>query len=172
MCGIRNIAVVLTTICVALAVLAGESASDSSLDVSSIMSRGFNINDEPSLLESCGENYSAFRIFEHGAGRPIAVVRAESTIRGNTILFRSFDSGILAKDELREIPSDGWRKLMQVITTSGFWNMKSDETVWMPDSRSWWAEGCLDTKYHYVQVYPDVDLRLQEVVDYLVTWRP
>ena len=150
-----------------LSVNAQPSNTDNQIDYAPIMSRGFGVSDEPSMLDQCISNYGGIRIFEHAAGSPLALVRVEKIEDGAQITKRSFENGHANRIAQTTIPEAEWTELISLIDKSGFWTYEMDESLWMPDSPTMWIEACLTRQFRSISLYPErTDLAIG-IVDFL-----
>jgi hypothetical protein len=146
---------------------AQSSNSDYQIDYAPIMSRGFGVSDEPSMLEQCDSEYSGIRIFEHAAGRPLVLVRAEKIDDGAQITERTFEHGRESRIAQTEISEAEWAELIGLIDKSGFWMYEMDESLWMPDSPTMWIEACLTSQFRSISLYPERTDVAVDIVDFL-----
>jgi hypothetical protein len=150
-----------------LSVHAQSSASDYQIDYAPLMLRGFGISDEPSMLNQCGANYGGIRVFEHAAGRPIALVRVEKIEGGAQITERTFENGSGSGIAQANISEAEWAEFIGLIEKSGFWNYEMDDSVWVPDSPTMWIEACLAGQFRSISLHPErTDLAI-DIVDFL-----
>ena len=172
---VSEMATFLRTALLTLALFAGFSHSaqsadsDQLIDYAPIMSRGFGVSDEPSLLDQCAASYAAFRIFEHAGGRPIAIVRVEKRSDGIYVTKRRFEDSQSQATTQSRISAEEWTELWDLFGKSGFWTYENDETVWMPDSPTMWIEACLKSQFRSISIYPERDSRMIEIADFLAT---
>jgi len=150
-----------------LSVNAQPSNSDYQIDYAPIMSRGFGVSDEPSVLDQCRSDYGGIRVFEHAAGSPIALVRVEKTEDGAQITKRTFEHGRASRIEQTEISEAEWAELIGLIDKSGFWTHETDESLWMPDSPTLWIEACLTGQFRSISLYPERTDLAVDIVDFL-----
>ena len=159
-----RIATLTMAIFTGLSVNAQSSSPDYHIDYAPIMSRGFGITDEPSMLDQCDSGYAGFRFFEHGAGRPLAMVRVEKIEDGARITKRTFKNDRASEIKQTRISETEWTELTDLMDQSGFWTFEMDETVWMPDSPTMWIEACLTSQFRSISIYPErVDLAVNAV---------
>ena len=150
-----------------LSVNAQASNSDYQIDFAPIMSRGFDVSDEPSVLDQCDSDYGGIRIFEHTAGRPLALVRVEKTEDGAQVTKRTFESGRASRIAQAKISEEEWAELINLIDKSGFWTYEMDEDLWMPDSPTLWIEVCLTRQFRSVSLYPERTDRAANILGFL-----
>jgi len=156
-----------------LAVAAGLSAhsqssgSDHQIDYAPILSRGLGVSDEPSVLEQCESDYAGIRVFEHAAGRPLALLRVEKIEGGAQVTRRTFEHGRASGIAQKKISEAEWAKLIGLIDRSGFWTYETNENLWMPDSPTLWIEACLTRRFRSVSLYPERTKLAVDIVDFL-----
>ncbi len=119
------------------------------------MSHGFGVSDEPSVLDQCDSDYGGIRVFEHAAGRPLALVRVEKIGGGAKVTKRTFEHGRASRIAQTKISEAEWSELISLIEKSGFWTYEMDEGLWMPDSPTLWIEACLARQFRSVSLYPE-----------------
>lgn len=145
---------------------------DYHIDYAPIMSRGFGVSDEPSMLDHCDGGYAGFRIFEHVGGRPLALVRVEKIDNGARITTRTFENGRTRKTARMSVSEAEWTELIDLIEKSGFWTYKIDEGVWDPEGRTMWIEACLKRQFRSISVYPERVGLVVDIVDFLSARTP
>ena len=143
--------------------------SDQTVDYAPIISRGFGISDEPSMLNQCGPDYDGLRIVELAGGLPIAIVRVENQRQSVTAQRRTFVRGQPETSAQSQISDVDWTKLMDLLRKSGFWTYENDDSVWMPDSATLWIEACLNGKFRSVSMYPERDSRMNEITGFFAS---
>ena len=165
--------VLLTT--AAIAGVSFQSLSDEQdyqIDYAPILSRGFAIADEPSILEQCHEGYSAFRIFKHAASSPIAMSRIEKLPSGTRATERIFENGRPPEVHKYDLSESEWGELLDLFKKSGFWLYEVDDSMWMPDSLTLWIEGCVDGEFRSISIYPERDDFMIKILDYMGLLEP
>ncbi len=143
------------------------SKADELVDYAPIMARGYGLHDEPSILNQCGGDFSAIRVTELGGGRPIAIFRIENLVDGARVTKRLYDDDRLQNPAEFPISEADWKTLAALLRDSGFWMYETDETTWMPDSRTLWIEACMTNKFHSISIYPERDNRMSDLVGFL-----
>jgi hypothetical protein len=143
------------------------SNADEFVDYSPIMKRGFEVHDEPSILERCGGDFSAIRVTELRGGSPIALVRVENPIDGARGTKRLYDDDKLQNAIEFPISEADWKTLATLLRNSGFWTYETDPGTWMPDSGTLWIEACMKSQFRSISIYPERDNRMSEVVGFL-----
>ena len=157
----------------ALAVLIGLSApaqsadSDHRTDYASIMSRGFGVADEPSLLDRCDSDYEGIRVFEHAAGRPLALLRVEKTEHGAQVTRRIFEGGRAGETVRTDLSETEWTELIDLLSRSGFWTFEMDGGLWIPESPTIWIEACLTRQFRSISLYPERSDLAVGILDFL-----
>jgi len=152
---------------IGLSVQAQPSVSDYQIDYAPIISRGFGVSDEPSVLEQCDSNYGGIRIFEHAAGRPLALVRVEKTKEGAQVTKRTFEDGRASSLAQTTLSEAEWTELIGLIDKSGFWTYEMDQRPWMPDSPTLWIEACLSRRFRSISLYPQRTGLAVDIVNFL-----
>ena len=150
-----------------LPLTAHSTDSDSSTDYAPILSRALGISDEPSLRNECGPNYSGVRIIELAGGQPKAIARIEKHEDGVTLTVRFLESGQPPSTTESKVSLDQWIKLADLFRKSGLWTYHNDETEWIADGPMLWVEGCINSEFRSLAVYPDLDNRMRDVIDFL-----
>ena len=150
-----------------LSVNAQPSNSDYQIDYAPIMSRGFGVSDEPSMLDQCSSDYGGIRMFEHAAGSPLALVRVEKIEGGAQITKRTFENGRAIRIEQTKTSEAEWAELIGLIDKSGFWTYEKDESLWMPESPTLWIEACLRGQFRSISLYPERTDLVVDIVDFL-----
>ena len=143
------------------------SGSDYRIDFAPIMSRGFGVVDEPSVLDRCDSDYSAVRIFENAGSWPLALVRVEKIEIGAQLTERIFENGRASRFAQTEISEAEWSELISLIDKSGFWTYEMDDGAWMPDSPTLWIEACLKGQFRSVSLYPERTDLAVDIVGFL-----
>ncbi len=143
------------------------SNADEIVDYAPILKRGFEVHDEPSILEKCGGDFSAIRVTELGGGRPRAIVRIENPIDGAHGTKRLYDDNKLQNPTEFPVSEADWKTLATLLKNSGFWTYTSDPSTWMPDSGTLWVEACMNKQFRSISIYPERDNRMSEVVGFL-----
>jgi len=131
------------------------------------MSRGSGVSDEPSVLEQCDSDYSGIRVFEHAAGRPLALVRVERIEGGAQITRRTFEHGRASGIAQNKISEAEWAELIGLMDRSGFWAYEMNQDLWMPDSPTLWIEACLTRRFRSVSLYPERTKLAADILDFL-----
>jgi hypothetical protein len=131
------------------------------------MERGFEVHDEPSILEKCGGDFSAVRVTELGGGSPIAIVRVENPVDGARGTKRLSEDDKLQNAIEFPISEADWKTHATLLRNSGFWTYETDPSTWMPDSGTLWIEACMKGQFRSISIYPERDNRMSEVVGFL-----
>ena len=159
-----------------LLVLAGLSVNAQSadanyrMDYAPIMTRGFGVLGEPSLLDQCGSGYEGFRIFEYAA-RPMAILRVER-IDGIAVLTkRTFNISRTGESAQERLSASAWTELTGLVEESGFWEYQL-AGLWVPDARTMWVEACMDGQFRSISFYPDREDLMADVIEHLLAHVP
>ena len=167
MASILRSAVPILAVIAGLSAVAQPSDSDDQIDYAPILSRGFGVSDEPSVLEQCDSGYSGIRVFEQAAGRPLALVRIERTEGGAQITRRIFEHGRASRMTQTRVSEAEWAELVGLIDQSGFWTYERNENLWMPDSPTVFIEACLTRRFRSISLYPERTELAVDIVDFL-----
>ena len=164
-------AILLLAVPAVLPLAAYSTDSDSSTDYAPILSRAVGISDEPSLRDECGPHFSGFRIIELAGGKPKAIARIEKHENDVTLTERFLESSQPPSTTQSKVSLDQWIELADLFRKSGFWTYDNDETEWVADGPTLWVEGCLNSKFRSLVIYPDLDNRMGDVIDFLLALR-
>jgi hypothetical protein len=134
-----------------------------------------SVGGEPSILEECGRDYSAFRILEYADNRPVWIIRAERIGERQRISLRTHQRtqySAKSNTTLTGLTQDQWAVLLETFSKTGFWELETDLSQPKPDGPTWLIEGCANGVFHYLQLYPARDLRMKSAWEYLSTLVP
>lgn len=160
-------AVLTLAILVGVSVHAQSANSDHRTDYASIMSRGFGVADEPSMLDRCDSDYEGIRVFEHAAGRPLALFRVEKAEDGAQVTRRMFEGSRASETVRTDLSETEWTELTGLLSQSGFWTYEMDGGLCMPDSPTLWIEACLTRQYRSISLYPERTDLAVGILDFL-----
>ena len=107
------------------------------------------------MLDRCESDYEGIRVFEHAAGRPLALLRVEKTEGGAQITRRTFDGGRTIETVRTDLSETEWDELSGLLGQSGFWTYEMDAGLWMPDNPTLWIEACLKRQFRSISLYPE-----------------
>ena len=159
-----------------LALMTGASAQapdgDHQTDFAPLIARGFGVTDEPSIREQCGSGFEGIRIFEHAAGRPLALIRIEMTGDTTQVTARTYEGSRVNSVARATLSEKDRLELVDLIDDSGFWTYEMDDDLWLPDSPTIWIEVCLAGRFRSVSVYPEQTTLAVGVLDFLSARMP
>lgn len=134
-----------------------------------------SVGGEPSILEECGRDYSAFRILEYADNSPVWIIRAERIGERQRISLRTHqrtEYSTKSNTKLTGLTQDQWTALLEAFSKTGFWELETELSQPNADGPTWLIEGCADGVFHYLQLYPAQDLRMKSAWEYLSTLLP